>query len=101
MQRTPCTQNNAIHASPTNIVVIFYLKSPVLHLCVARKLSHRQFFTSFLYTKVYNIPSNCNLPGNEAADSLAREGTRKEQVDRSTNYPEVKTILMAKLMELK
>ena len=42
------------------------------------------------------IPSHCNLPGNEAADSLAKEGTTKEQVDRSTSYPEVKTILKAK-----
>ena len=42
------------------------------------------------------IPSHCNVPGNEAADSLAKEGTRKEQVDRSTSYPEVKTILKAK-----
>ena len=42
------------------------------------------------------IPSHCNLPGNEAADSLAKEGTTKEQVDRSTSYPEVKTIHKAK-----
>ena len=28
-----------------------------------------------------------------SADSLAKEGTTKEQVDRSTSYPEVKTIL--------
>ena len=42
------------------------------------------------------IPSHCNLPGNEAANSLAKEGTTKEQVDRSTSYPEVKTILKAK-----
>ena len=39
------------------------------------------------------IPSHCNVPGN---NSLAKEGTTKEQVDRSTSYPEVKTILMAK-----
>ena len=38
MQRTPCMQNNAMHASPTNIVVLFYLKSPVLHLCVTRNV---------------------------------------------------------------
>ena len=42
------------------------------------------------------IPSHCNVPGNEAADFLAKEGTTKEQVDRSTSYPEVKTIFKAK-----
>ena len=42
------------------------------------------------------IPSHCNLPGNEAADSLAKVCTTKEQVDRPTSYPEVKTILKAK-----
>ena len=42
------------------------------------------------------IPSHCNMPGNEAADSLAKEGTTKEQVDRSTSYPEVKIILKTK-----
>ena len=42
------------------------------------------------------IPSHCNVPGKEAADSLAKEGTTKEQVDRPTSYPEVKTILKAK-----
>ena len=42
------------------------------------------------------IPSHCNVPGNEAAESLVKEGTTKEQVDRSISYPEVKTILKAK-----
>ena len=36
------------------------------------------------------------MPGNEAADSLAKEGTTKQQMDRSTSYAEVKTILMVK-----
>ena len=42
------------------------------------------------------IPSHCNVPGNEAADSLAKEGATKEQVDRSASYPEVETIFKAK-----
>ena len=42
------------------------------------------------------IPSHCNVPGNMAADSVAKEGTTMEQVGRSTSYPEVKTILKAK-----
>ena len=37
-----------------------------------------------------------SVPGKEAADSLVKEGTTNEQVDRSTSYPEVKTILKAK-----
>ena len=41
------------------------------------------------------IPSHCNVPGKEAADSLARGGITKEQVDRSASYPEVKTIIRA------
>ena len=36
------------------------------------------------------------MPSNEAADSLAKEGTTKEQVERSTSCAEVKTILKAK-----
>ena len=42
------------------------------------------------------ILAHYNVPGNEAADTLAKESTTKEQVDRSTSYPEVKTILKAK-----
>ena len=40
--------------------------------------------------------NNCKAPGNEAIGSPVKEGTTKEQVDRSTSYPEVKTILKAK-----
>ena len=42
------------------------------------------------------IPSHYNMPGNETADSLAKDEMTKEQVDRSTSYSEVKTILKAK-----
>ena len=43
------------------------------------------------------IPSHCNLLGNETADCLAKEGAQQEQVDRSTNFSEAKTIIKAKL----
>jgi ribonuclease HI len=42
------------------------------------------------------VPSHCNILGNDAADSLAKEGSQKEQNDRSTTFKEVKTIIRAK-----
>ncbi|KAK7107380.1 hypothetical protein V1264_015318 [Littorina saxatilis] len=42
------------------------------------------------------VPSHCNIPGNEAADTLAKEGTTKDQNDRSTTFKEAKTIIKAK-----
>ena len=43
-----------------------------------------------------SISFHCNVSSNEAADSLAKEGATKEQVDRSASYPEMETILNAK-----
>ena len=42
------------------------------------------------------IPSHCNVPAIKAADFLAKEGTTEEQIDRSTSYPEMKTLFKAK-----
>ena len=47
-------------------------------------------------TTTYDDDNHDDVPGNEAADSLAKEGTTKEQVVRSTGYPGVKIILKAK-----
>jgi len=44
------------------------------------------------------LPSHCGVLGNETADSLAKEGTRQEQADRSTSYPEAKTIIKTQLL---
>ena len=46
------------------------------------------------------IPSQCGIHGNEAADTLAKEGTTYAQNDRSTTYSEVKTIIKAKQQNL-
>ena len=43
------------------------------------------------------IPSHCNIRGNDMADTLAKEGSSKEQEDRSTTYQEERTIIKAKL----
>lgn len=46
------------------------------------------------------IPSHCNVHGNEAADALAKERTRKNQSDKSTTYSEAKTIIKVKQRDL-
>lgn len=47
------------------------------------------------------IPSHCNIHGNEIADLLAKEGSTKEQGDKSTTYAEAKTIIKAKQLQQK
>ena len=39
------------------------------------------------------IPSHCGIPGNERADTLAKNGSQKEQPDTRTSYEEIQTIL--------
>ena len=41
------------------------------------------------------VPAHCGIRGNEKADSLAKEGTQKEQTDKSVSYEEAKTIIKA------
>ena len=42
------------------------------------------------------IPAHCGISGNEKADSLAKEGSLKEQTNNSTTYHEAKTIVKNK-----
>jgi hypothetical protein len=39
------------------------------------------------------IPAHCGIPGNERADYLAKEGSRRSQENRVISYAEAKTIL--------
>ena len=56
------------------------------HFCLNHPPSHLRPLLS-IYNG-YHLTATCLAM--EAADSLAKEGTTKEQVDRSTSYPEVK-----------
>ena len=45
------------------------------------------------------IPGHSDLPGNDRADKLAKEGARKEQPDRPSSYNTVRQILRNNLKE--
>ena len=45
------------------------------------------------------IPAHCNVHGNEMADSLSKNGSAKEQTDKTTSYSEARTIIKAKQKE--
>jgi ribonuclease HI len=51
-----------------------------------------QMFTMFKRFVVQWIPSHCGIPGNEAAEILAKDGSRLPQTDISTTYEEAKTL---------
>jgi ribonuclease HI len=41
------------------------------------------------------VPAHCGIPGNEAADQLAKLGAREEQPDNSVSFAEMKTLVKA------
>ena len=53
-------------------------------------------FAEAIKSPCCGLPPRCNVPGIEATDSLAEEGSTSEQVNRSASYPEVKTIRKVK-----
>ena len=47
-------------------------------------------------TTIQWIPSHCNIPGNEEADRLAKEGGKQQQEDMQITYSEAKTLIKEK-----
>ena len=43
------------------------------------------------------LPAHCGIRGNERADTLAKEGSMKEQTDNLMSFDEVKTTIKAQL----
>ena len=89
------------HASHSAVLLTDALS--MLHACLSNRDTNHNHLSAALASLCRShavtlqwIPSHCNVPDHEAAHSLAKEDTTKEQVDRSTSYPEVKTILKAK-----
>ena len=39
------------------------------------------------------VPAHCGIRGNEKADTLAKEGAKKEQTDKLVSFDEIKTII--------
>lgn len=39
------------------------------------------------------VPAHCGIRGNVKADTLAKEGAQKEQIDRLVSFHEIKTII--------
>ena len=61
---------------------------------LASALSSLQHSTEL--TVLQWIPSHCNIPGNEEADTLAKEGGKLGQEDDGVTYEEAKTIIKEK-----
>ena len=45
------------------------------------------------------IPGHCDLPGNERADTLAKEGANQEQPENPASYNNIKRMLKRKTSE--
>ena len=93
IEKSPYTSNNVVFLSDA--------LSVLQALQTAKDMELNNLFTALYslcrsHTVIMQwIPSHCNIYGNEVADCLAKEGSAKEQKDRSTTFKESKTIIKA------
>jgi ribonuclease HI len=78
--------------------VITALKSQTNHELGSLIDSLERLACCFTKSTVQWIPAHCNVPGNEEADKLAKQGGALQQNDLGSTYEEAKTAIKASLM---
>ena len=85
--------------SECNQVVFLTDARSVLDALAEDKLPHLsaklQALSTFQRISLQWIPAHCGIPGNEAADRLAKEGARAPQEENQVTYDEKKTLIKA------
>ena len=94
----PCVNNIVIFTDSQSAIQAFaqiqHHKQPIVTdiLTTANKL-HNQ---NDVETSIQWIPGHCDIPGNDRADKLARQGTSKTQHDEQVSYATSKQIVQTK-----
>ena len=98
----PCVNNIVIFTDSQSaiqaIAQMQHHKQPIVTdiLTTANKL-HNQ---NDVETSIQWIPGHCDIPGNDRADTLARQGTSKTQHDEQISYATSKQIVQTKYRKI-